>query len=67
MRRSKDTSVCRLHSCITSGAIKDKKLGDVAKMIRDGFLNVAKSPAPRDVPYELDISSVTNPRTFSSP
>jgi hypothetical protein len=34
-----------------------KSLADYITQTRDGFLNVAKSPAPRDVPYELDITS----------
>jgi hypothetical protein len=34
-----------------------KPLADYVTQARDGFLNVAKSPAPRDVPYELDITS----------
>jgi Protein of unknown function (DUF3298) len=34
-----------------------KSLEDYVTQTRDGFLNVAKSPAPRDVPYELDITS----------
>ena len=34
-----------------------KSLGDYLTQARDGFLNVAKSSAPRDVPYELDITS----------
>jgi hypothetical protein len=34
-----------------------KSLADYVTQARDGFLNVAKSPAPRDVPYELDITS----------
>jgi Protein of unknown function (DUF3298) len=34
-----------------------KSVADYITQTRDGFLNVAKSPAPRDVPYELDISS----------
>ena len=33
-----------------------KSLADYVTETRDGFLNVAKSPAPRDVPYELDIT-----------
>jgi hypothetical protein len=32
-------------------------LADYVSQTRDGFLNVAKSPAPRDKPYELDITS----------
>jgi hypothetical protein len=36
-----------------------KSLEDYVTQARDGFLNVAKSPAPRDVPYELDITSTT--------
>jgi hypothetical protein len=35
----------------------EKSLADFITQERDGFLNVAKSPAPRDVPYELDITS----------
>jgi uncharacterized protein DUF3298 len=34
-----------------------KPVADYIAQTRDGFLNVAKSSAPRDVPYELDISS----------
>ena len=34
-----------------------KSVVDYIAQTRDGFLNVAKSSAPRDVPYELDISS----------
>jgi Protein of unknown function (DUF3298) len=34
-----------------------KSLADYITQTRDGFLSVAKSPAPRDVPYELDITS----------
>jgi len=34
-----------------------KSLADYITQTRDGFLNVAKSPAPRDVPYELNITS----------
>jgi hypothetical protein len=34
-----------------------KSVADYITQTRDGFLNVAKSPAPRDVPYELDITS----------
>jgi Protein of unknown function (DUF3298) len=34
-----------------------KALADYVTQTRDGFLNVAKSPASRDVPYELDITS----------
>jgi Protein of unknown function (DUF3298) len=34
-----------------------KSLADYVTQTRDGFLNVAKSSAPRDVPYELDITS----------
>jgi hypothetical protein len=34
-----------------------KSLDDYVTQTRDGFLNVAKSPAPRDQPYELDITS----------
>jgi hypothetical protein len=36
-----------------------QSLEDYVAQARDGFLNVAKSPAPRDVPYELDITSTT--------
>jgi hypothetical protein len=34
-------------------------LEDYITQTRDGFLNVAKSSAPRDVPYQLDITSTT--------
>lgn len=34
-----------------------KSLADFITQERDGFLNVAKSGAPRDVPYELEITS----------
>src|SRR5262249_6676509 len=34
-----------------------KSVAHYINQTRDGFLNVAKSAAPRDVPYELDISS----------
>ena len=34
-----------------------KSLTDYIALTRDGFLNVAKSPTPREVPYELDITS----------
>lgn len=34
-----------------------KSLSDYITQTRDGFLNVAKSGAPRDVPYELNITS----------
>lgn len=34
-----------------------KSLKDYVAQTCDGFLNVAKSSAPRDVPYELDITS----------
>jgi hypothetical protein len=33
-----------------------KSVADYIAQTRDGFLNVAKSGAPRDVPYELDIT-----------
>jgi hypothetical protein len=36
-----------------------KSLADYVTQARDGFLNVAKSSAPRDMPYELDITSTT--------
>ena len=36
-----------------------KSVADYVTQARDGFLNVAKSSAPRDVPYELDITSTT--------
>jgi hypothetical protein len=36
-----------------------QSLEDYITQTRDGFLGVAKSPAPRDVPYELDITSTT--------
>jgi hypothetical protein len=34
-----------------------KSVADYVTQTRDGFLNVAKTPAPRDVPYALDITS----------
>jgi hypothetical protein len=34
-----------------------KSVADYITQTRDGFLNVAKSSAPRDMPYELDITS----------
>ncbi len=34
-----------------------KTLSDYISQTRDGFLNVAKSSAPRDQPYKLDITS----------
>jgi Protein of unknown function (DUF3298) len=34
-----------------------KSVADYITQTRDGFLNVAKSSAPRDVPYELNITS----------
>jgi len=34
-----------------------KSVADYITQTRDAFLNVAKSSAPRDVPYELDITS----------
>jgi hypothetical protein len=34
-----------------------KSVADYITQARDGFLNVAKSSTPRDVPYELDIAS----------
>jgi len=34
-----------------------KSLADYVTQTRDGFLSTAKSPAPREVPYELDITS----------
>ncbi len=34
-----------------------KSVADYITQTRDGFLNVAKSPAPRDMPYELDITA----------
>ncbi len=34
-----------------------KSVADYITQTRDGFLNVAKSSAPRDLPYELDITS----------
>jgi hypothetical protein len=34
-----------------------KSLSDYVMQTRDGFLNVAKSSAPRGTPYELDITS----------
>jgi Protein of unknown function (DUF3298) len=36
-----------------------KSLDDYITQTRDQFLNVAKSPAPREAPYELDITSTT--------
>ncbi len=33
-----------------------QSVADYITQTRDGFLNVAKSPAPRDTPYELDIT-----------
>jgi len=36
-----------------------KSIADYISQTRDGFLNVAKSSTPRDVPYELDITSTT--------
>ncbi|HEX4588198.1 MAG TPA: esterase [Mycobacterium sp.] len=35
----------------------EKSLADYITQERDGFLNVAKSGAPRDQPYELDVTS----------
>jgi Protein of unknown function (DUF3298) len=34
-------------------------LQDYVTQLRDGFLNVAKSSAPRDTPYELTVTSTT--------
>jgi hypothetical protein len=34
-----------------------KSVADYITLTRDAFLNVAKSSAPRDVPYKLDITS----------
>jgi hypothetical protein len=34
-----------------------KSMADYVTQTRDAFLNVAKSPAPREAPYELDITS----------
>jgi hypothetical protein len=34
-------------------------LGEYVAQLRDGFLNVAKSPAARDTPYELTVTSTT--------
>src|ERR1051325_11623332 len=34
-----------------------KSIADYITQTRDGFLNVAKSGAPRDTPYELNITS----------
>ncbi|MDT5279819.1 MAG: hypothetical protein QOJ20_1014 [Mycobacterium sp.] len=34
-----------------------KSVADYITQTRDGFLNVAKSPAPRGMPYELDITA----------
>jgi Protein of unknown function (DUF3298) len=34
-----------------------KSVADYITQTRDGFLNVAKSSAPRDLPYELDLTS----------
>ena len=39
-----------------------KSIADYISQARDGFLNVAKSSTPRDVPYELDIT----PSTYES-
>jgi len=36
-----------------------KPIAEYISQTRDGFLNVAKSSTPRDVPYELDITSTT--------
>ena len=36
-----------------------KSVEDYVTQVRDGFLNVAKSSAPRDVPYELNITSTS--------
>jgi hypothetical protein len=36
-----------------------KPIAEHISQTRDGFLNVAKSSTPRDVPYELDITSTT--------
>jgi hypothetical protein len=40
-----------------TGYADQKSVADYITQARDGFLNVAKSPAPRDVPYALDITS----------
>jgi hypothetical protein len=40
-----------------TGYADQKSVADYITQARDGFLNVAKSPTPRDVPYELDITS----------
>ena len=42
-----------------SGYPDPKSIADYISQARDGFLNVAKSSTPRDVPYELDITSTT--------
>lgn len=34
-----------------------KSVFDYVKQTRDGFLNVAKMPGPRDMPYELDTTA----------
>jgi hypothetical protein len=40
-----------------TGYADQKSVADYVTQTRDGFLNVAKSGAPRDVPYALDITS----------
>jgi len=40
-----------------TGYPDQKSVADYITQARDGFLNVAKSSAPRDMPYELDITS----------
>jgi hypothetical protein len=40
-----------------TGYADQQTVADYITQARDGFLNVAKSPAPRDMPYELDITS----------
>ena len=46
-----------LNISFPTGYPDQKSLADYITQTRDGFLNVAKSPAPHDVPYELDITS----------
>jgi Protein of unknown function (DUF3298) len=40
-----------------TGYPDQKSVADYIAQTRDGFLNVAKSSAPRDVPYQLEITS----------
>ena len=40
-----------------TGYADQKSVADYITQARDGFLNVAKSSTPRDMPYELDITS----------